>query len=103
VWGIGFHWYEPWSGGDQMFDNVTLVRDTFPRQNLIFTEGCIGPFKAADLENWRLGEAYGRSMINRSTTICGLTGAPPKSSASLTPFRRWSSEPLVHVRLRTCD
>ena len=64
VWGVGFHWYEPWSGGDQMFDNVTLVRETFPSQNLIFTEGCIGPFKAADLKNWRLGEAYGRSMIN---------------------------------------
>ena len=25
VWGIGYHWYEPWSGGDQMFDNVKLV------------------------------------------------------------------------------
>ena len=20
VWGIGFHWYEPWSGGDPMFE-----------------------------------------------------------------------------------
>jgi glucosylceramidase len=64
VWGIGFHWYESWSGGDSMFDNVRLVRETFPSQNLIFTEGCIGGFKAADLHNWRLGEAYGRSMIN---------------------------------------
>jgi glucosylceramidase len=64
VWGIGFHWYESWSGGDSMFDNVSLVRETFPSQNLIFTEGCIGGFKAADLHNWRLGEAYGRSMIN---------------------------------------
>jgi glucosylceramidase len=25
VWGIGYHWYEPWSGGDMMFDNVRLV------------------------------------------------------------------------------
>jgi len=47
-----------------MFDNVRLVRETFPSQNLIFTEGCIGGFKAADLHDWRLGEAYGRSMIN---------------------------------------
>jgi glucosylceramidase len=22
VWGIGYHWYEPWSGGEPMFDNV---------------------------------------------------------------------------------
>jgi glucosylceramidase len=64
VWGIGFHWYEPWSGGDQMFDNVKLVHETFPTKNLIFTEGCVDSFKAEDLHNWRLGEAYGRSMIN---------------------------------------
>jgi glucosylceramidase len=64
VWGIGYHWYEPWSGGDQMFDNVKLVHETFPHKNLIFTEGCVDSFKAADLNNWRLGEAYGRSMIN---------------------------------------
>ena len=64
IWGIGFHWYEPWSGGDQMFDNVKLVHETFPNKNLIFTEGCVDAFKAGDLKNWRLGEAYGRSMIN---------------------------------------
>src|SRR6266581_1546700 len=28
VWGIGYHWYEPWSGGDPMFDNVRLVHET---------------------------------------------------------------------------
>src|SRR4029077_21025547 len=64
VWGIGYHWYEPWSGGDQMFDNVKLVHETFPSKNLMFTEGCVDSFKAEDLHNWRLGEAYGRSMIN---------------------------------------
>jgi O-glycosyl hydrolase len=65
VWGVGFHWYEPWSGGEPMFDNVTLVRETFPSQNLIFTEGCIGPFKTADLKNWRLGEAYDDQRLQR--------------------------------------
>jgi len=64
VWGIGYHWYEPWSGGDQMFDNVTLVNETFPDKKLIFTEGCVDTFKAEELHAWRLGEAYGRSMIN---------------------------------------
>src|SRR6185369_211729 len=32
VWGIGYHWYEPWSGGDPMFDNVRLVNQTFPEK-----------------------------------------------------------------------
>jgi glucosylceramidase len=64
VWGIGFHWYEPWSGGDMMFDNVRLVHETFPDKPLIFTEGTVDSFKADDIHNWRLGEYYGRSMIN---------------------------------------
>ena len=64
VWGIGYHWYEPWSGGDQMFDNVKLVHETFPDKHLLFTEGTVDSFKPQDITNWRLGEAYGRSMIN---------------------------------------
>jgi glucosylceramidase len=64
VWGIGFHWYEPWSGGDAMFDNVKLVQDTFPDKNLIFTEGCADSFNLQKINEWRLGELYGRSMIN---------------------------------------
>jgi glucosylceramidase len=36
VWGVGYHWYEPWSGGEPMFDNVKLVRDAFPDKHLIF-------------------------------------------------------------------
>jgi glucosylceramidase len=64
VWGIGFHWYEPWSGGSMMFDNVRLVRETFPDKPLLFTEGTVDTFKADDIHSWRLGEYYGRSMIN---------------------------------------
>jgi glucosylceramidase len=64
VWGIGYHWYEPWSGGDMMFDNVRLVREAFPGKPLLFTEGTVDTFKAEDIHNWRLGEYYGRSMIN---------------------------------------
>lgn len=64
VWGIGFHWYEPWSGGDAMFDNVKLVHSTFPEKNLIFTEGCADSFDLQKINEWRLGELYGRSMIN---------------------------------------
>ena len=64
VWGIGYHWYEPWSGGAMMFDNVRLVHENFPAKPLLFTEGCVDTFKAEDIHNWRLGEYYGRSMIN---------------------------------------
>jgi len=64
VWGIGFHWYEPWSGGEPMFDNVKLVHESFPGKNLIFTEGCSDSFNAQRLADWKLGELYGSSMIN---------------------------------------
>src|SRR3989449_838981 len=64
VWGIGYHWYEPWSGGEPMFDNVKLVHESFPDKNLIFTEGCSDSFNSQRLTDWKLGEQYGRSMIN---------------------------------------
>jgi glucosylceramidase len=64
VWGIGYHWYEPWSGGEPMFDNVKLVHESFPDKNLIFTEGCSDSFKAERLNDWKLGEQYGSSMMN---------------------------------------
>lgn len=64
VWGIGYHWYEPWSGGDMMFDNVRLVNQTFPDKHLIFTEGCADSYRADKVNDWTLGERYGRSMIH---------------------------------------
>jgi glucosylceramidase len=64
VWGIGYHWYEPWSGGTMMFDNVRLVRETFPDKPLLFTEGTVDSFKRDDIRSWRLGEYYGRSLIH---------------------------------------
>ena len=64
VWGIGYHWYEPWSGGEQMFDNVRLVHETFPDKHLIFTEGCADSFDIERVNDWKLGEHYGHSMIN---------------------------------------
>ncbi len=64
VWGIGFHWYETWTGGDPMFSNVGEVNKTFPDKNLLFTEGCIESFNISKLQHWANGERYGRSMIN---------------------------------------
>ena len=72
VWGIGYHWYEPWSGGDMMFDNVRLVHDTFPDKQLLFTEGCAEAFKTERINDWTLGERYGYSMIHDFN--CGTTG-----------------------------
>src|SRR5450432_1187013 len=40
VWGIGYHWYETWTGSAMMFDNVRKVAETFPDKKLMFTEGC---------------------------------------------------------------
>jgi glucosylceramidase len=64
VWGIGYHWYEPWSGGEPMFDNVRLVHEAFPDKQLIFTEGCVDSFDPQKIGEWKFGEQYGRSMIN---------------------------------------
>ena len=64
LWGIAFHWYEPWSGGQMMFDNVKLVHETFPDKPLLFTEGTPASYDAARIHDWSLGEQYGYSMIN---------------------------------------
>jgi glucosylceramidase len=64
VWGIGFHWYETWTGGPMQFSNVALVHAAFPSKRLLFTEGCKEKFSFDSLENWSLGERYGYSMIN---------------------------------------
>ncbi len=64
AWGMGFHWYESWTGGDKMFSNVGIVSKTWPEKNLIFTEGCPESFNASKYFLWGLGEAYGRNMIN---------------------------------------
>ena len=64
VWGIGFHWYESWSGGEPMFENVGKVHEMYPNKNLLFTEGCVEKFNANNYQLWKNGERYGRSMIN---------------------------------------
>ena len=64
VWGIGFHWYESWTGGGKLFDNVRRVAEAFPDKQLIFTEGCAESFTFSKMNDWTWGETYGRSMIN---------------------------------------
>jgi glucosylceramidase len=64
VWGIGFHWYENWSGGEPMFENVGIVHKLYPDKNLLFTEGCNEKFDLNKVQLWKNGERYGKSMIN---------------------------------------
>jgi len=64
LWGVGYHWYETWNGGSQMFNNLKLVHETFPETNLIFTEGCKEQFKLEKINDWKLGELYGHNLIN---------------------------------------
>lgn len=64
AWGIGFHWYEDWSGGTPMYENVRRVYESFPDKNIFFTEGCAESFDSTRYNAWVLGEEYGRSMIN---------------------------------------
>ncbi|HPY28695.1 MAG TPA: glycoside hydrolase family 30 protein [Prolixibacteraceae bacterium] len=64
AWGLGFHWYETWTGGDPMFENVRKVHEAYPGKKLMFTEGCVERFDTARYQYWPNGERYGRSMIN---------------------------------------
>jgi glucosylceramidase len=63
IWGIGFHWYESWTGGGKIFDNVKRVEEAYPNTHLLFTEGCAEKFDPAQIGDWKWGEAYGRNMI----------------------------------------
>jgi glucosylceramidase len=64
AWGLAFHWYENWSGGEPQFDNVRRVAEAFPGVNLFHTEGCNGPFDTKRIDDWNWGESYGSSMIH---------------------------------------
>jgi len=64
VWGIGFHWYESWTGGGNIYENLKRVAESYPEKNLIFTEGCVEKYDFTKMSDWKLGERYGLSMIN---------------------------------------
>ncbi|MCX6236877.1 MAG: glycoside hydrolase family 30 protein [Bacteroidia bacterium] len=64
IWGIGFHWYETWTGSGMQFENLKRVNEAFPDKNLVFTEGCVEKFSIDRVNDWVLGEKYGYSMVN---------------------------------------
>lgn len=64
AWGIGFHWYETWAGGDPMFTNLGNINESYPDKKLLFTEGCQEGFREDRYHYWPHAERYGRSIIN---------------------------------------
>lgn len=64
AWGIGFHWYETWTGANPNYDNIKTVNQSYPTKNLLFTEGCQEKFSKDNLQKWSNAERYGSAMIN---------------------------------------
>ncbi|PIB36849.1 glycosyl hydrolase [Reichenbachiella sp. 5M10] len=64
AWGIGFHWYETWTGSEPNFENLRRVKESYPDKQLMFTEGCNEKFDPAKYQYWPNAERYGKSMIN---------------------------------------
>lgn len=64
AWGIGFHWYETWTGAKPLYENVNRVHEAYPDKKLMFTEGCVEKFDASKYQYWPHGERYGAQMIH---------------------------------------
>ncbi|WP_299767266.1 glycoside hydrolase family 30 protein [uncultured Dokdonia sp.] len=64
AWGIGFHWYEVWAGGEYMYENLARINESYPDKKLLFTEGCVESFDEQKYQFWPNAERYGQSMIN---------------------------------------
>lgn len=63
VWGVGFHWYESWTGA-AIPDNIKRVSEAYPEKALLLTEACNYPFSWDTFDQWKWGENYGAAMIN---------------------------------------
>ncbi len=63
IWGVGYHWYETWSGSAPMHRNVAAVHAAYPEVNLLMTEATVEKFDPAKLQLWANGERYGSEMI----------------------------------------
>jgi glucosylceramidase len=64
AWGMGYHWYETWAGGQPMYDNVTAVSRAYPDKHLLLTEATIESFDSKRLQYWPNGERYAVSIIH---------------------------------------
>lgn len=63
VWGIGFHWYESWTGA-AIPENIQRVAESYPDKPLLLTEACNYPFSWDTFDQWHWGEKYGEAMIH---------------------------------------
>ncbi len=72
IWGIGYHWYETWTGSSMLFDNLRRVKEAYPDKQLFFTEGCLEKMDFDKIGKWEPGEKYGHSMVNDFN--CGTAG-----------------------------
>lgn len=73
VWGIGFHWYERWTGAP-IPENIKRVAEAFPQTHLLLTEACNFPFSWDTFDQWHWGENYGSAMIHDfNNGACGWT------------------------------
>lgn len=66
VWGIAYHWY-----GSDKSEILTMAHEIYPKQHLLFTEGCVElvnnsgeTSSKAGMGAWKHGEIYGHNMIN---------------------------------------
>lgn len=66
VKGIAYHWY-----GSDKSEILTMAHEIYPKQHLIFTEGCVelvnnsgNTSSKAGIGAWKHGEIYGHNMIN---------------------------------------
>lgn len=64
AWGMGFHWYETWTGGAPMFANVGAVHRAWPGKHLLLTEATVEGFDPARLQSVANAERYGTALIN---------------------------------------
>lgn len=63
VWGIGYHWYETWTGADPLHENLGKVQQLDPSKKMLFTEGCKEKFQFNAIQDWKLGEKYAMNII----------------------------------------
>lgn len=63
VWGVGYHWYETWTGGAAMHRNVAAMHAAYQDVPFLMTESCIEKFDPAKLQSWDNAERYGSEMI----------------------------------------
>jgi glucosylceramidase len=73
IWGIGFHWYESWTGAP-IPENIKRVAEAWPGKHLMLTEACNYPFSWKTIDEWHWGENYGSAMIQDfNNGACGWT------------------------------